>query len=38
MVAATGLTKMATYRELEAMISSACFEEIAFQIQVGVDG
>jgi hypothetical protein len=34
LVAATGLTKMAHYREYEEMISSACFEEIAYQIQV----
>ncbi|KAH8090375.1 armadillo-type protein [Filobasidium floriforme] len=33
LVAATGLTKMAHYREYEEMISSACFEEIAYQIQ-----
>jgi hypothetical protein len=33
-MAATGLTKMAHYREYEEMISSACFEEIAYQIQV----
>ena len=34
MVAAMGLTKMAMYREFDEMIGSACFEEIAFQIQV----
>ena len=35
LVAATGLTKLATYREYDKLIANACFEEIAYQIQVG---
>jgi len=35
LVAAIGLTKLATYREYDRLIANASFEEIAYQIQVG---